>query len=284
MKKNNPAITEIYIKTIRKKIDKQDVSIPVLSKVASQVFTITKDINAGMAKIADLVHRDQSLAGHLLKAANSSAVSSRVEIQSIHQAVQLLGARMISQVAMSIIVGKNFFRTNSYKDIVQRLRLLSLISSQYAREISSNMNLNTEQLYLCGLIHNIGKPVIVQLVAQIDERSGGTLNEDQFDLLFDNYHIEIEELIAEKWNLPQMITSVALNYHQYDKIDEFQTEAAVINLADKLARLSISEDDTQRESLTTDPVVAFLGLSENDIIDLFEKREDIKEIANGLMF
>jgi HD-like signal output (HDOD) protein len=78
--------------------------LPALPKVAAAVFSLASDRNVTLEKVSDLVVRDQTLTGHLLKIANSAAFGSSFEIVSIKQAIFRLGMKLLSEIALSVTI------------------------------------------------------------------------------------------------------------------------------------------------------------------------------------
>ena len=54
-------------------IEADRLELPVLPETAAAVMEAVRDENTGARRLADIIERDQSLAAHLLRVANSAA-------------------------------------------------------------------------------------------------------------------------------------------------------------------------------------------------------------------
>lgn len=281
MSQNDNAKTMDELRSyIQKKVNGANITIPVLSKVAQQVFRMSQDRNTGMAQLADLIHRDQALAGHLLKVANSAAIGAKREIASLNFAVQVLGTNLISEFAMAIIMNGKFYNVPDYKEEARLLMLHSIVSAQISKGIASKLSLDKDNLYLCGLIHGVGKPVILQLLSDSDNAGKSKLNKDDISMLIDEFHLKIGSMIFDKWQIPDSVTTPCLNYKNYSESPEYKKQAAVTYLSNKLANVIVYTDDDNYP--IPDEITNILGLEQKFVDNFFAEKEKLMEKVNAM--
>ena len=90
--------------------------------MGTQVLALTQSENSDARDLAQRIHNDQSMASYERKVANSAAFSSKVQIQPLQHAIIELGMKNISEMALSISVGKNVFKAGPVTiEIIQYL-------------------------------------------------------------------------------------------------------------------------------------------------------------------
>ena len=163
---------------LAQKFEKGEVELPLLPQVASRVMALTSDPNADAAKLSSLIHQDQALAAHVLRIANSPAYISRSPIVSLQHAVAMLGINLLSEIAFTASLKSGAFQVPGYEEQVKLLWQHSLASGAFAKEVARIRRVNVESAYLCGLLHGVGKPVVLRTaatLAQVRKMSPGRL-------------------------------------------------------------------------------------------------------------
>ena len=84
--------------------------VPLLPQVASQVVALAASPVADASRLSALIHRDPSLAGQVLRIANSAAYAPRMPIVSLQQAVARLGLTVINEIAFAASVQSGIFK------------------------------------------------------------------------------------------------------------------------------------------------------------------------------
>ena len=131
-------------------IDKDRIDLPVLPQVAGKVMALANDPAADAARLSALIHQDQALAAHVLRIANSPAYMPRTPIASLQHAVAMLGVNQLSEIAVTISLKSVTVKIPGHEADVRQLWRHAL-----------------ESAYLCGLLHAVGKPVVLKTVTTI---------------------------------------------------------------------------------------------------------------------
>lgn len=269
---------EILRSFIADQLGQGNLDLPLLPVVANRVLLLSSDPDADASQLSSLIQQDQALAGQILRIANSPAHAPRTPIVSLQQAVTWLGLTMLAGLAFSVSVQSGVFHTTGYEKEVRNLWRQALATGLFGKEIARRIRHNVENAFLCGLLHTIGKPAILHLLAQFPDKSSEPFSWTTVESLFEEFHITAGSKLAAVWQLPDPVQET-IRYYQDDQYHQAisPTKGAMITcLAHHLASVML-EDSTQDEnSLLTLPVVQDLNFYPEDMTALLELRETVK--------
>jgi putative nucleotidyltransferase with HDIG domain len=117
---------------------------------------------------------------------------------------------------------------------------VAFFSYNLARNFLHN-RLVTEDAYVCGLLHDLGKIVFSTMYPELLERIQGLKEKHNIPdkvynaLLEGSDHSEIGAALAEKWNFPESLINAIRYHHSIDSAPEdYYDLASTICLADRL--------------------------------------------------
>lgn len=264
------------------KIDKGEVELPLLPQVASQVMALAADASADAAKLSSLIHQDQALAAHVLRIANSPAYMPRSPVVSLQHAVAMLGINLLSEIAFTASLKNGAFQVPGHEDQVKLLWRHSLASGAFGKEVARMRRVNVETAYLCGLLHGIGKPVVLRTAATLAKEHKVPADKTVLQQLIDGYHTRVGVLIADKWGLPKQVGEAIACYQEYDHATSFRQECLLTCVADRLATHLLTPEEMPEETLRDHPVFADLNLYPTDIDQLLANKEKALAIVNAM--
>jgi HD-like signal output (HDOD) protein len=264
------------------KIETGEIELPLLPQAASQVMALASDPAADAAKLSALIHQDQALAAHVLRIANSPAYMPRSPVVSLQHAVAMLGITLLSEIAFTASLKSGAFKAPGHEEDVKRLWRHSLASGAFGKEVARMRRVNVESAYLCGLLHEIGKPVVLQTATALAQAQHLTLEKAILYGWIDGYHSRVGTLIAEKWGLPKQVSTAIQYYDDYDHADSFRQECLLTCASDRLASHVLAPEDLPEESLRTQPAFAELNLYLNDIDQLLTTKNQVLAVVNAL--
>jgi len=263
------------------KIEKGDVELPLLPQVASQVMSLTSDPAADAAKLSALIHQDQALAAHVLRIANSPAYMPRSPVVSLQHAVAMLGINLLSEIAFTASLKTGAFQVPGHEAEVKRLWRHALASGGFAKEVARTRRVNVESAYLCGLLHGIGKPVVLRTAATLAREQKFPIDPPVLASLIEGYHCRVGGLIADKWSLPKAVSEAISYYAEYDHAPSYRQECMLTCVADRLATFLLAPEDLPEDQLREHPVFAELNLYPNDIDQLVAGKDKVLAMVNA---
>jgi len=228
------------LKALVRRID----DLPTLPRT---VFRITEMINnprSSARDLAQVITDDQVLTARLLRLVNSSFYGFPQRITTVTRAIVLLGFDAIRHLLLTTSVF-DMFADRRQETVTTREDLWdhSLGCAVAAKVLGKHLRHDKiEELFVCALLHDIGK-IVSMVYAPGDYQAAATLAVEKNILLIeaetqllDYTHVDTGRLLAERWNLPAMVTEVIMHHHTPDQAEDFAPEAAVVHLADILCR------------------------------------------------
>ena len=152
----------------------------------------------------------------------------------------------------------------------------------YGREVARMSRRNVESQFLCGLLHTIGKPIVLKAVAEIQDLIALSLSREEIDELLDEFHCPIGLSVAQKWKLPRPVQISISCYRNYSEATEFRDQTAMTYLADRLATWAVLPEKLPTAKAIDDPVFADLNFYPEDIEALLDRKGEILEIVAAM--
>jgi len=279
---HNVGLPEQAEQLLVERIDKDRIDLPVLPQVAGKVMALANDPSADAARLSALIHHDQALAAHVLRVANSPAYMPRTPIASLQHAVAMLGVNQLSEIAVTISLKSGAVKVPGHEADLKQLWRHAPASGAYAKEIARTRRYNVEGAYLCGLLHAVGKPVVLKTVTTIAAELHRPLAPSLMASLLDGYNSRIGSLIAVEWALPLQVAEAITFYRVYEQAPSHRQEVMMTCLADRLATYLLIPDSFDDSTIREHSVFADLNLYPNDIDSLLSLKEKILNLVDTM--
>jgi putative nucleotidyltransferase with HDIG domain len=235
--------------------------LPTLPRTVLKITELVNDPTSSARDLSRIITDDQVLTARLLKLVNSSFYGFPQRISTITGAIVLLGFDAIRNLLLTTSVF-DVFADNKKPGIFRQEKFWdhSLGCAVGAKVIGNHMRYDKlEELFVSGLLHDIGKIVEMMFLPQEYSKVTRLVNTKNILMLtaeeavLGYSHAEVGKLLGERWNLPPKLISVIASHHQPDAAGRFAVEAAIIHLADIFCRaLSIgSGGDSKIPPLNT---------------------------------
>lgn len=270
---------------VAEQLERGNLDLPLLPVVAHQVLMLSSDSNADATKLSTLIQQDQALAGKILHIANSPAYLPRSPIVSLQQAIAWLGLNMLAGLALSISVQNGVFTIKGYEKEVRTLWHQALASGLYGKEIARRIRHNVENAFLCGLLHTIGKPLLLHLMITSEHTLQVRLSWALMESLIQEWHIHAGAKLAAAWKLPEPVQEAIRLYPDQTFHEAISpTKGAMITcLADHLATWLLDPSSHDEETLRALPVVQALNFYPEDMTALLEQGETIQQQVDAFL-
>ncbi|MGK0501137.1 MAG: HD-like signal output (HDOD) protein [Oceanicoccus sp.] len=266
---------------LEQRIKIKALDLPMLPQVTSQVLSLVNDVDSDAVALAKLIQSDQALAGHVMRIANSAAYSPNTKMTSLQQAIARLGMQNITEIAMAATMGPKLFSAVGYEDLVKEIWATSLATAVWAREIARQGRRNVESTFLCGLLGQIGLPVVLQAVLDITEQDDISLDRELLLALMQQYKAEVGAVLADHWMLPVAVKDTIIG------LDAEQVEASVdivktVKAALEFSAYTLSERQYDEAALGANSYIIDINLYAEDVQQLLQKAGLVHDTISSL--
>ena len=223
------------------------LELPTIPAVLTRLNTVMASSKSSAEDVAAVIAADPAVATNILRIVNSPYYGLQVRVSSVDLAVSIMGFNMIRKVALKAAVFSVFAKKKEPERVFDfkafwRHAVFTGVAARALGGASRNLGrANAEDLYMCGLLHDIGKIILLEkqhdrYVAMLAEATGSRRPEIEVELeQFGFTHADVGSVLAIKWFLPEDLT-IAIRYHHQPAKDPFHQQlSSLIHLADHMA-------------------------------------------------
>ena len=229
-----------------KEIVKQIEQLEPVPPIAIQIMTLAKDPDSSIAEIADLILNDPALTANLLKTCNSAYFGLSRKVESVKDAISLVGMDHIVQLVMLHSVSRNFKKEPVGYGLGEGELWRHAVSSAYvAKNLANKFGVVSKQhrLYTAALLKDIGKLILGRFVAfsleQINilvQSQGLSFNDAEKQIIGMN-HEELGAMVGEKWQFSEKMIYIIRHHHLSDESARQDLETSLVYLADMICMM-----------------------------------------------
>lgn len=251
------------------------VELPVLPEVALQVREVVAR-DGPLGDVVAVVEREPAFAASVLRYANSVAFAGLRPVTDLKQAVSRLGMGAVEQTVLAV-ASRCVFR-DGHGEHVERYRTLwehSLVTALAARRLAARA-VPPEQAFLAGLLHDVGKAVLLRCLSSLRARRPGLqLSAEALQEFLTTLHCRIGDAFLESWNVPAEIRYAVARHHEADLDPGRDGLVAVVGCADRIAaKLGVSLIPDPTASVLDHPGARLLRLDDVKVAALLVDVED----------
>ncbi len=213
--------------------------LPALPTLFYELNQEVENPNSAISSIGEIVRKDQSLTSQLLKLANSALYCFPSEVETIDDALQLIGLREMRDLALATYAIGAF--PDLPKDLVDPTEFwkhsiaCAIASALIAEERHDPA---PERFFVGGLLHDIGRLI---LYLKAGPESAEILRRYETDDLppwaietevmgFD--HAVLGAELLSQWKLPVTLVEMVERHHRPAKVHKSMGDDATIHYAD----------------------------------------------------
>jgi HD-like signal output (HDOD) protein len=273
------------IKQIQNKIE-QITNLPTLPGIVTRVMHIVHDPSSSSNDVAFVVGQDLALSAKVLRLANSAFYGMPHTITSIHNAVVILGLKVINTMVLSLSVfdmfpherkSALFNRTAFWRHCTS----CGLICRFLSQRLRSFVLFDPEEAFCAGLLHDIGKVAMEQYLHDDFHKALKHAKHKNIPLYdaenetLGYAHTDVAQWLTATWQLPLAISLPLSLHHSPQDARDHVDIVALCHYADYLCyELKLTIDEDYAPPALIGPVVDRLGFSSDDI-------EALKLVLNG---
>jgi putative nucleotidyltransferase with HDIG domain len=263
---SSPSIRRAKIRTLLQNYEE----IPTVPSMVDTITALTADVNCSLAALEAGIKTDQSCVARLLQVANSAFYSSGANrtVTSVRRAILMFGFNVVQNITRSLTVFDCFHTQNTAEiAMVHAIRLHSVAVATLAQRIAqtSPRDLDPELAFCAGLLHDLGRVVLLhlfpqeyyQLLTQFAHDHEADMSKVELDT-FAVTHAVAGQWLGEHWHFPPPILQVIATHHSTQAANPL---VATVMLANALANMCGAGLGGTVRSSSVDSLLRTLGLS-----------------------
>jgi putative nucleotidyltransferase with HDIG domain len=254
-------------------------NLPSLPTVVMEFLARMGQEDLNIDALAQKIAQDQALTAKTLRLANSSFYGMARQVASIQEAIAVLGFRTVRSLATTAALLGTFAGSTHTRFNVTPFWRHAIAAAVCARELAVHLNIDPEYAYTAGLLHDIGRLV---LVTQFQPNYEATMTYraqhdcrlvDAEHAVLGLDHAQVGYLLMRHWKFPEAMQQAVASHHAA-LVQSMPPMSLVILAADAIAHaldLSMDPDDL----VPPVPVGLWkqLGLDEKTLRKVFENSE-----------
>ncbi|MGC2061633.1 MAG: HDOD domain-containing protein [Thermodesulfovibrionales bacterium] len=241
------------------------IDIPPAPLIMHKLEEAMQRDDVSIQEIVKTIMSDQILTSKILRVVNSAFYSIQSEITSLQQALIIMGLKSIlSIVAVHSLSG---FAPRNPEKIREILRH-SLVCAFVAKKIASAARIDPEEAFVCGLLHDIGKTVLLNFLAD------HALPDDDKNKIIREFHQEVGFLLADTWKFSEVVKHTIKFHHNPELVTGYRKNVAMIYIADLLSNGRYEEGCLQGELRI---------VSDEQLKEILDELESVRATVSSLI-
>jgi putative nucleotidyltransferase with HDIG domain len=249
-------------------------SLPALPQIVTRILEMLGDEDANAETLSKHIVSDPAVVVRLLGAANAGALGASGHVDSVRQAIMLLGIGRVRDITLATAVIDRFKARPPFD--AQKLWLHSVGVAVCAQEVARHASLDVDVAYTAGLLHDVGQlllfafdPTAYSCVLQIRaERDIDIVDAEREYLGIDHAHVGGE--LARLWKLPEAVADAIAGHHASEESEPENEMADAVHVAEVLAHaLDLGGGPNSRVPNLSDLSCARMGIDWSQLASKF---------------
>lgn len=217
----------------------QLISLP---EVCYRVNELLDDPNVTSNQVGQVIRLDPALTARLLKIVNSALYGFRSRIDTVSQAVTIIGLEELRSLVMASSANVVFNKISTDLVDMDSFWHHSVYTGLVSRKLTEMCQLpGRESIFLTGLLHDVGLLVIYnqlpreaeRILARVNRQEGALCAVERDVLGFD--HTEVGAELLQLWELPQNLWEPVRYHHTPADSESFSRQSALLHIANAIA-------------------------------------------------
>ncbi|MCC6203120.1 MAG: HDOD domain-containing protein [Gammaproteobacteria bacterium] len=234
--------------------------LPSPPGVAAKIVELARDPTVSMTAICRVVELDPVLCAKVLRLANSPLYGIRREIDTISQAIAVLGVNETLTLALSFTLVKSLQAEGAAGLDYRHYWRRSLACATAARTLARGLKLpDPERFFLAGLLHDIGMLVVERVFPAVYRHLDARTSDHHQTVLLEHSelgidHAQLGAALLQRWGFPEHLLYATYCSHEPDPADVPASSQALVHgvyLASLMAEIWWHKDWDVQVSLAT---------------------------------
>jgi HD-like signal output (HDOD) protein len=236
----------------------------VLPEAVIKVKQLIDDDTTSMDDIAEVINYDPAIMSQVLKISNSALYKFPKTVTTVTKSIQVIGTRSIYDLVLAYGVA------NAFKDIdpdivdLEKFWEQAVSCALLCKYLAEELNIKEpEKLFVCGLLHNLGELVLVQLNPDLAKKCA-SISSESTPLTLQKKNVgfsyaDISSELLKIWGIPIDISQIVSKTHVSENKAE-NIEERIIQLAYLLALNNVNSEFYSNHADITEDMYESLGI------------------------
>jgi putative nucleotidyltransferase with HDIG domain len=248
-------------------------------QVALKILRIIDDELYDMRALTEEIRKDQVLSARTLRLCNSVVFASPKKIESLDQALVLLGRNLLIKFVISASLNELFYQSDCGYSLCKGGLYHHAVGTAVIAEKLAQIHGGVPPSlgYTAGLLHDIGKVVLDQYINSARPLFYRKLHEDGENFsaaekaIFGADHSEVGDQLAQNWSFPESLMETIRCHHQPEQAQHQPLLVHIVYAADLLmARFHTGLELERLDTSALDSRLQVLGFSTLRFADLVD--------------
>lgn len=250
------------------------VNIPTIPATLLEINRVVASPQGSAKEAAGVIEKDPAIGAKVLRLVNSSVYAPKSPVSSISLACSILGLRVLKNLVVQATVMEEFKGVAALRDFdPKQLWDHSFKTAVAARMIAArarHVGLDKEDAYTCGLIHDVGKMILLESRPQQFAEAVAFAKTQGLPLakaeaqMFGFTHAHVGGLLAQRWKLAADLQAAVMYHHSPATQAEQWTKGFLIAAANTMAHRACEQPTAWPGDVLSADSLAALGLSNED--------------------
>jgi len=261
----------------------QDINIPPRPVILERIIAETNKSDPDLNSLTRLISSDMAVAAGLIKISNSPFFSTQRRVQTIKEALMVLGLLAASRAVACISFRHAFPETPVMERFWDSSAKIARLSGWLAQSFASNV-LEADEAYTFGLFRDCGIPLMLIRQPQYQDilEKANKEPEASFTSVEEKYlptnHAVVGSMMARSWWLNDETTLSILHHHNLEALDPASSSLpaanryriAIAQLAEHLLQRQTTLCNTREWDKLSSACLNVLGLKEEELQEIAE--------------
>ena len=258
------------------------VTIPTIPSTLSEINRVFASPDGSAREAGATIEKDPAIAAKLLRIVNSSFYGLKNPVSAIPLACSILGLKVIKNLVVQATVLDRFTSGPELEDfdpswLWNHSFKTAMAARLLARATTKSIGLDKDDAYTCGLIHDVGKMLLLQnqakqfaVALQLSRKKNVPLQRME-QQVFGFTHAHVGGLLAERWKLAPELQQAVRGHHE--PADQ-QTEATfLVHAANTLAHRAVVDrrGGWNGDVSADDAIATRLGVTQTQLDEIVEE-------------
>lgn len=236
----------------------------VLPEAVIKVKQLIDDDATSTDDIADVINYDPAIMSQVLKISNSALYKFPHTITTVAKSIQVIGTQSIYDLVLAYGVANAFKHVDPDIIDLEKFWEQSVSCALLCKYLAEEVGLKEpEKLFVCGLLHNLGELVVVQ-VSPSEANKCASISTEHTPLMLQNKNIgfsyaDISSELLKLWGIPTDIWQIVSKTHVSEHT-AVSKEEKIIQLAYLLALNNVNSEIYSTHFGITEDMYEGLGI------------------------